>query len=124
MIFSLKELDEKCKSRPQGYREDIMKVAIPKGDNQFEIKPEDYSILAAKYRPPTSFEKMLNVSQALKLAISDPTRRSKEEIKDILEKSCHTCEWFIQDKIICGKCGCYLGVKTSIKAFHCPLNKW
>jgi len=37
---------------------------------------------------------------------------------------CKGCEFFDSLSQRCSKCGCYLTVKTYLKAEHCPVNKW
>jgi len=37
---------------------------------------------------------------------------------------CNGCEFFNKDQQRCGKCGCYMSVKTYLKAEKCPVGKW
>jgi len=40
-------------------------------------------------------------------------------------KICETCEFFSKYmKDFCGKCGCYLPLKTKLPIFKCPLRRW
>lgn len=36
---------------------------------------------------------------------------------------CDSCE-YKSDLGVCKKCFCVLAVKTRVKQFHCPLDKW
>lgn len=35
---------------------------------------------------------------------------------------CKQCEFYINER--CSKCGCFMSVKTHLKAASCPVNKW
>jgi len=35
---------------------------------------------------------------------------------------CTACEFYSENR--CTKCGCYLAVKTHLKAANCPVGKW
>jgi len=35
---------------------------------------------------------------------------------------CKQCEFYVNER--CSKCGCYMAVKTHLKAASCPVNKW
>lgn len=37
---------------------------------------------------------------------------------------CKTCPFFRHMDQRCSKCGCYMAVKTYLKAERCPVNKW
>lgn len=37
-------------------------------------------------------------------------------------KICESCEFYSNSR--CTKCGCYMAVKTHLKAANCPVNKW
>lgn len=37
---------------------------------------------------------------------------------------CNGCEYFDQIQKRCKKCGCFMAVKTYLKAEKCPLGKW
>lgn len=37
---------------------------------------------------------------------------------------CKTCEFFNQVQQRCSKCGCFMAVKTYLKAEKCPIGKW
>lgn len=37
-------------------------------------------------------------------------------------KICESCEFYQQSR--CTKCGCYMAVKTHLKAASCPVGKW
>jgi len=52
---------------------------------------------------------------ALRLDADDANRRL-----DI----CKGCEFFNSAQQRCGKCGCFMAVKTYLKAEKCPIGKW
>jgi hypothetical protein len=37
---------------------------------------------------------------------------------------CKGCEFFLSEQSRCSKCGCYMAVKTYLKAERCPVGKW
>ena len=37
---------------------------------------------------------------------------------------CRSCEYYNSFQDRCTKCGCFLAVKTYLKASNCPINKW
>ena len=41
-------------------------------------------------------------------------------------KYCNRCEYLevIDNQKICGLCGCFINLKTSVKEEKCPSNKW
>ena len=39
-------------------------------------------------------------------------------------KTCMSCEFYIQNRDRCSKCGCKMKIKTSLTASKCPVGKW
>lgn len=37
---------------------------------------------------------------------------------------CKECPYFLKEQERCSKCGCYMAVKTYLKAEKCPEGKW
>ena len=37
-------------------------------------------------------------------------------------KICQSCEFYVNER--CTKCGCFMAVKTHLKAANCPVGKW
>ena len=75
---------------------------------------------------PSIIDKAANLAKAsVKYAasgfenVSDSRKRNRMDI-------CKTCEFFggSEDNPTCGKCGCYLNVKTSWASESCPIGKW
>lgn len=50
---------------------------------------------------------------------------NREKIYNAKERLdiCKTCPYFLK-QMVCKKCGCIMAVKSRIKYFDCPLNKW
>jgi hypothetical protein len=44
--------------------------------------------------------------------------------KDRRLSICRSCEFFIKEQERCSKCGCYMAIKTYLKAESCPVGKW
>lgn len=38
--------------------------------------------------------------------------------------ACQACEYFFKPTGTCKKCGCFMKLKTKIKAASCPIGKW
>jgi hypothetical protein len=60
-----------------------------------------------------------NVAQAVKGEV----RVSTEEAARRLE-ICSRCEFFRASDQRCSKCGCFMALKTYLKAEKCPTDKW
>lgn len=123
MIFNLQDLEEKSKSRPQGYKEEILASAKQISKGLYELDDETFKVLAEKYRVPQIKEKLKNFFESMKDLADDPTMRNKEEVIANLE-ICQVCPYLIQDGLKCGVCGCYLKAKVQFKVFKCPIKKW
>lgn len=123
MKFSLKELEEHSKKRPQGYYNEVLSLSIKINNNEYELSDENFSFLAQKYRTPSLFEITKNLIQATNQAISDPTLRSQEEIEKIT-KICISCPFLVEDGFRCGVCGCFLKWKARLRSWKCPKGKW
>lgn len=84
---------------------------------------------SVKARPMPSYAQMAkNVGNSLmKNTISvvqgNELRLSKEEAEK-RESICKSCEFYEKSSSRCTKCGCFLAVKTYLKAEHCPVGKW
>jgi len=124
MKFTLEQLNEKSKNRPQGYREEVLSLA-KKTDNYFyELSDESFAILAEKYRMPSFLEMITNAGKAaLEAANSGLDVRDKEQTETCL-KICAICPHLVIDPFRCGICGCFLEYKIKLKAWHCPQNRW
>jgi len=57
--------------------------------------------------------------------VLDPSKYVEDEElgKTILE-ICKCCPELIQLTTTCKKCGCFMAVKTKLKASTCPIGKW
>lgn len=38
--------------------------------------------------------------------------------------TCLQCEHYSKDMKVCKECWCIVPIKTKVKGFHCPINKW
>ncbi len=57
------------------------------------------------------------------VAAGNPINASDDEVSK-RKSICNSCEFFNSAQDRCTKCGCYMAVKTYLKASHCPINKW
>jgi hypothetical protein len=58
-----------------------------------------------------------SVMQGNNLNVSEEEKQKRLNI-------CNSCEFFIKESQRCSKCGCYMAVKTYLKAEKCPVGKW
>ncbi len=124
MKYTIKELEEQSKHRPQGYYNEVLSLSKKIDNDKYELSDENFKILAEKYRLPSLFRMTSGLFQAAVNHIKDPTKRTEEQIKDIL-KICAACPYLIENEFRCSKCGCPILRKVSLdKNTHCPINKW
>jgi len=57
------------------------------------------------------------------VAAGNELKISESEAKRRLD-TCKSCEFFDEVQQRCRKCGCYMAVKTYLKAEKCPIGKW
>ncbi len=50
--------------------------------------------------------------------------RSPEELAQYRLEICKGCEFFKQRTQRCGKCGCFMKLKTGLANAKCPIGKW
>lgn len=124
MRFTIAQLDEKAKSKPQGYREDVLAASISTEEGMIELTQEAYETLAAKWRVPGFMTMLKNLGTAAQhIVVSGPNLRPIEEIKTSL-MTCLKCPFLIEKGFRCGQCGCNLELKVQFAAWHCPVGKW
>ena len=58
-----------------------------------------------------------SVAQGNSLNISDADKEKRLSI-------CKSCEFYDAGQERCSRCGCYLKVKTYLKAEKCPVGRW
>jgi len=103
--------------------EKILQNSIYIDNDVYYIDRVMLSEILEKYIP-SKFSMFKNIIQAAKDAISSGLDvRDPIELKKALT-ICSMCPSLIEDGPRCGICGCHLKYKTSLKAWHCPLNKW
>jgi hypothetical protein len=47
-----------------------------------------------------------------------------DDIKNTRLSICKSCEFFDLQSQRCYKCGCFMAIKTYLKAEKCPIGKW
>jgi len=50
--------------------------------------------------------------------------RSDKELIDMRLEICNSCEWLNKRLVKCKKCGCFMKLKSTLKAASCPIGKW
>jgi hypothetical protein len=123
MQFSLEQIKEASKKRPQGYLEEFLGLAVKTDGNLYELSDENFAKLAKKYRLPSMIQMIENLTKAGVDAAQDPSLRTKEEMERNAE-ICSECPFLIVDSFRCGQCGCFLDIKLRLRIWKCPINKW
>jgi len=65
-----------------------------------------------------------SMGDIIKEAMETGEVKAAPEIINKRCKTCELCEEFIDHIRKCRACGCYMDLKTVLKATKCPLNKW
>jgi rubrerythrin len=124
MKFTLAQLEEKAKQRPQGYREEVLALSVKINEDLYEIDNKSFEHIAQKYRLPSMLERIRSFAQAVNVAAAMGLEsRDSQETEEVL-LICARCPYLIPEKFTCGKCGCFLAIKSRFRNFRCPENKW
>lgn len=136
MKISLANIDKKAKSRPAGYKEDLLKRGRIEGDFLF-VTPDAYLELWTKYNGdsfskgcckslPSASQMAHNALKAagrlIKAGASGKPIIANPEAIQKRQEICASCE-FLNGKR-CTKCGCFTVLKTKLETEHCPAGKW
>jgi hypothetical protein len=77
---------------------------------------------------PSTLEMAKNLGQSISRNIRSVAAGNKFKITDVEAKKrldiCQTCEFFDSLHTRCKKCGCFMALKTHLKAERCPIGKW
>jgi hypothetical protein len=77
---------------------------------------------------PSIGQQMKNVGNSIVKTVQSVAAGNPLNISDIEKDKrlsvCKTCEWYNVSQERCSKCGCFLKVKTYLKAERCPIGKW
>lgn len=86
-----------------------------------EVKREEPAL-----PPATTMAKNLisSIGQVAKQAIQGKGVYNNEEIAQRRLGRCNKCEFFRKSDQRCSRCGCWMAVKTYLKAMECPLKYW
>lgn len=81
---------------------------------------------AAFFRPVSPLELVANATEAAKRTLG-VLARGESPVAPAAESEgrfevCRACEFYRAER--CLKCGCFLRVKTYLRAEHCPVGKW
>jgi hypothetical protein len=93
--------------------------------NNCEKKPQNNEVKENnEEKLPSTFQMAKNfVKSATKHVASGMGQVTPEQQKNRLE-ICNDCEFAVQEKSRCGKCGCFLQTKTKWATSNCPIGKW
>jgi len=81
-----------------------------------------------KTKMPTIGAMARNLAQSVSrnvqsVSAGNNLRLTQEEANSRLD-ICNTCEFFNKVQSRCTKCGCFMAVKTYLKAEKCPIGRW
>lgn len=82
-----------------------------------------------KRNPMPSLPKMVknatgSVIKNVKSVIHGNNLNVSEDEKEKRLNICRACPYFEKTQERCSQCGCFLSVKTYLKAERCPLSRW
>jgi hypothetical protein len=63
------------------------------------------------------------VQNVQSVAAGNTLKLSDQEANNRLD-ICKSCDFFNSTQTRCNKCGCFMAVKTYLKAEKCPIGKW
>jgi len=98
-------------------KEKLKKIIIENAKNRKPQPIMPSALQMAKNLAKTTFDTVKSVSQGNPMNISDEQAASRKAI-------CNDCSFFNKMQERCSKCGCYMKVKTYLKAAVCPVGKW
>jgi len=91
-----------------------------------EIRNEQLKQTQAHPQMPSILDMGKNIVQtaidAVKSAIAGEGISAADVQANTRLKICESCEFYSNTR--CTKCGCYMAVKTHLKAANCPVGKW
>lgn len=128
IVFTKKDLEERVKIRPFGYRNAIMEVAKLHESGKYIISFEDSQRLREKYKDKTNILfKLRSFIDHLKknflIFLKTKKLLSSKKVTDFRYSICESCPYFTKLKT-CQVCGCFLPSKTKLIYAKCPLGKW
>jgi hypothetical protein len=89
-------------------------------------KIRDLSLTQKKFPKKTQILQNLgkSVIKNVRHVSSGGQLKLNEEEKNKRFDICKNCNWFDPKTEKCFQCGCYLKIKTYLKAESCPIGKW
>lgn len=121
-----KDLDERVRARPSGYREDVMAEAVREDAEGFWLTEEAIERLRAKYPPPpepTLGEMLLSFAKATARFVSAGMPVLPEVSFAMRLRECRACENWREAEARCARCGCRQ-LKLWMATEQCPEGRW
>lgn len=91
-----------------------------------EIRRQQIQALKQKTQMPGIIDmgkNLLNTAiDVAKGAVSGDGVALPEEQANTRLEICKSCEFYVSER--CTQCGCFMAVKTYLKAANCPVGKW
>jgi hypothetical protein len=108
-------------------KEDLIKRLSDRQPNSVTQVQRSASMIRPPQMPSMS-QMARNLAQSVgrnlkSVAAGNELRLTAEEANKRLS-ICKGCEFFNQLQQRCGKCGCFMAVKTYLRAERCPIGKW
>lgn len=107
------------KFKVTGTKKDPLKYL---GENNIKETPKAEPVLPSV--KTITVNAMKSVGSAISsLLKKEPLKAESEEATKRLE-ICRSCEFFIKTSERCSKCGCFMALKTHLRAEKCPVGRW
>lgn len=141
MKILLKDIEEKAKIRPEGYKDEVLKSGTIEG-NFLVITPDAYTELLKKFSPstpippkkkccgdypplPTQLGNAVNAGKRVLGAFKrGESVRVADQVANARRAICEQCQDFDKERGRCVLCGCYVKFKLMLKTEQCPRKLW
>lgn len=90
-------------------------VSNSKGEQRVKDKGPEF---------PNLFTMAGNLFSSAGDVLREGVERVSEEERNERLQNCHVCPSYDISNNRCYHCGCFLNIKTYIKAWHCPEGRW
>lgn len=98
-------------------KEELKDILIKNSKNINPPKLMPSKIQMAKNLAKTTVETIKSVAVGNSLNVQNEEAEKRKKI-------CESCNFYNTPQQRCTKCGCYMAIKTYLKAASCPVGKW
>ena len=121
--------DERQAQMPEELRRIVAETSQPRRpENTLSPLPEALSKPPEELSLPSMTQMAKNVlgslGKTIKAAATGQGVKVTQETAEARLAICRSCPFFRTSDERCSKCGCYMAVKTYLRAEKCPVGKW